>query len=128
MTLQAEGELTRAQHQAHGRKRRGLRRGGRYLLTALVAVVAVTVLFAAVSVVGGLRTPGNENFKAKWADWLRSHHASFVVNPLERWYYTEKAPAPGGRRLAGPSRTPDRARPFDSSRCGAPDRPPQPRR
>jgi hypothetical protein len=100
MTLQAERELTRAQHQAHRRKRRGLRRGGRYLLTALVAVVAVTVLCAAVSVVGGLRTPGNENFKAKWADWLRSHHASFVVNPLERWYYTEKAPAPGGRPAA----------------------------
>jgi hypothetical protein len=69
------------------------------MATALT-VVTVLALFAAASVVGGLRTPGNENFKAKWADWLRAHHAAAVVNPLERWYYTEKAPGSGGRPSA----------------------------
>jgi hypothetical protein len=55
------------------------------------------MLFAAASVIGAWRTPGNSNFKAKWADWLRGNHASFIVNPLERWYFSRQAPASGGR-------------------------------
>ena len=70
------------------------------MLATVLTIVAVVVGFAAVSAVGALRTPGNENFKAKWADWLRAHDASFVVNPLERWYYTHQAPAAGGRPRA----------------------------
>ena len=62
-----------------------------------MALAAVVALFAAASVVGALRAPGNQNFKAKWADWLRSHDAAFIVNPLERFYYTSQAPAKGGR-------------------------------
>ena len=100
LTIQAERGLTRPQDQAQRRKRRRARRRWHYLLMTLLTGVTVIVVLAAVSVVGGLRTRGNENFKAKWADWLRSHHASFVVNPVERWYYTEKAPAPGGRPVA----------------------------
>ncbi|MCU4187518.1 hypothetical protein K6U06_24385 [Acidiferrimicrobium sp. IK] len=57
--------------------------------------LGLLVLFLAVSVYGAATTPGNENFKAKWADWLRSHHAAFVVNPLEQWYYNSQAPAKG---------------------------------
>ena len=70
------------------------------MLATVLSVVTVVALFAAVSAVGALRTPGNENFKAKWADWLRAHDASFVVNPLERWYYSQQAPAAGGRPRA----------------------------
>jgi hypothetical protein len=55
------------------------------------------MLFGTASVIGAWRTPGNSNFKAKWADWLRSNHASFIVNPLERWYFSHQAPARGGR-------------------------------
>ncbi|MGH9115989.1 MAG: phosphodiester glycosidase family protein [Acidimicrobiales bacterium] len=54
-------------------------------------------MFGAVSVYGAAATPGNQGFKAKWADWLRGHDAGFVVNPLERWYYSSQAPAPGGQ-------------------------------
>ena len=78
-------------------------------MTAAGATAAVAV-FAAVSLLGAAATPGNQNFKAKWADWLRSHHASFVVNPLERWYYTSHAPAKGGRP-AGLNRVPAPQRP-----------------
>lgn len=63
----------------------------------LIALTAVVGLFGVVSVAGAVTTPGNINFKAKWADWLRSHHAGIVVNPLERWYYSAQAPGPGGR-------------------------------
>ena len=75
------------------------------------AVTAAVAVFAAASLLGAATTPGNQNFKAKWADWLRSHHASFVVNPLEQWYYTSHAPSKGGRpaglnRVPAPQATP----------------------
>jgi hypothetical protein len=53
-----------------------------------------------VSVVGAATTPGNENFKSKWADWLRSHHAAALVTPLESWYYNHNAPKKGGQPKA----------------------------
>lgn len=72
----------------------------RWLFRALCAFAAVVVVVLVVSVLGVATTPGNQGFKAKWADWLRSHHAAFVVNPMERWYYSNKAPARGGQPKA----------------------------
>jgi len=63
-------------------------------------VLALVGLFAAVSVVAAATTLGNANFTAKWADWLRAHHAGIVVNPLERWYYSSQAPPPGSKPQA----------------------------
>lgn len=57
-------------------------------------------LLVAVSLLGALRTPGNQSFQAKWADWLRSHDAAFVANALETYYYNHNAPHKGGRPLA----------------------------
>lgn len=62
--------------------------------------VMLVALLAGVSLLGAASTPGNTDFKAKWADWLRANHASFVVNPLERWYYSAQTPARGGRPQA----------------------------
>ena len=56
----------------------------------------MVVLFVAVSLIGALRTPGNQNFQAKWADWLRSHDAAFLANELESYYYSHNAPSKGG--------------------------------
>lgn len=61
------------------------------------ASAAAIVLFAGTSLLGAATTPGNQGFKAKWADWLRSHHTAFIVNPMERWYYYSHAPAKGGQ-------------------------------
>ncbi|HET9077235.1 MAG TPA: phosphodiester glycosidase family protein [Acidimicrobiales bacterium] len=83
--------------------RGGHRRSGhglRALLPIPAALSVLIVLFLAVSVVGAATTPGNQGFKAKWADWLRAHHAAFVVNPMEKWYYSSHAPAKGGRPKA----------------------------
>jgi hypothetical protein len=44
-----------------------------------------------------VRAPGNESFRAKWADWLRDHHAAAVVTPLENWYFGHREPPKGGR-------------------------------
>jgi hypothetical protein len=59
-------------------------------------VLRLLVLLFGVSVYGAASMLGNENFRAKWADWLRSHHAACVVDPLEQWYCRSQAPAKGG--------------------------------
>ncbi|MHB1444337.1 MAG: phosphodiester glycosidase family protein [Acidimicrobiales bacterium] len=65
-----------------------------------LALVLILSLLVGVSLVGAAATPGNQAFKAKWADWLRSHDGGFVVVPLERWYYSMQAPPKGGRPRA----------------------------
>ena len=75
------------------RRRYGLRR----FIAALLAIVVVLVALIAVSVVGAWRTPGNQSFQAKWADWLRSHHAAVLANAVEQYYYNHHVPAKGGR-------------------------------
>ena len=44
-----------------------------------------------------MTTPGNQSFSAKWADWMRSHHAALLVNHMEAYYYSHHAPPKGGR-------------------------------
>jgi len=51
----------------------------------------------AVSVVGAATSPGNQSFQAKWADWLRAHHAGLLAQRAEEIYYSLEAPAKGGR-------------------------------
>jgi hypothetical protein len=74
------------------RRRRRLRR---LLLIPVAAVVLIVVLLGA-SLLGALTTPGNQSFQAKWADWLRNHHAAVLANDLERYYYSQHSPAKGG--------------------------------
>lgn len=66
----------------------------------LLVALGLVVVFVSVSVVGALRTPGNESFRAKWADWLRDHHAASVVTMLENWYFDRQQPATGGQPSA----------------------------
>jgi hypothetical protein len=65
-------------------------------LRAFAVVAAAVCLLVGVSLIGAATTPGNQSFTAKWADWLRAHHAGAVVSPLEQWYYSSQAPAKGG--------------------------------
>jgi hypothetical protein len=59
-------------------------------------VCAIAVVFLSFSLYGAWRTPGNENFQAKWADWLRSHHAASLANAVEQYYYDHHQPPKGG--------------------------------
>lgn len=70
---------------------------GRRVLGTVAVVILLPLILTSISVVGALSTPGNESFKAKWADWLRAHHAAFVVNHLESYYYSHHQPKKGGR-------------------------------
>ncbi len=75
------------------RRRYGLRR----LLAAVLAIGLVVVALVSVSLWGAWTTPGNQSFQAKWADWLRSHHAAVLANAVEQYYYSHHAPPKGGR-------------------------------
>jgi hypothetical protein len=59
-------------------------------------LLALVTILGAWSVLGAATTQGNEDFSAKWADWMRSHHAGSLVGSFERWYYSHNAPKTGG--------------------------------
>ncbi len=66
----------------------------------VAVVLLMPTLFFCASVVGALRTEGNYSFKAKWADWLRSHRAEYVVKAMEDVYFGRKQPKKGGQPTA----------------------------
>ena len=68
-------------------------------------MVVLVLVVASWSLLGAATTAGNEDFSAKWADWMREHHAGSVVGSFEHWYYAHHAPKPGGRP-AGLNATP----------------------
>lgn len=80
------------------RRRAQVRRRRRVLLA--LTVPALIAALMAWSLIGALLTPGNQGFSAKWADWLRSHHASYIANKMEAAYYSHTAPAKGGHPKA----------------------------
>jgi hypothetical protein len=57
-----------------------------YIIPALLAALV------AVSLVGAALSPGNQSFEAKWADWLRAHHAGLVAQRFEEIYYSARQP------------------------------------
>jgi hypothetical protein len=77
------------------------RRRPHYALRRIVAVILLLVLalvvLVGVSLIGALRTPGNQSFEAKWADWLRSHHMATLANDIETYYYLHHTPPKGGQ-------------------------------
>jgi hypothetical protein len=79
----------RSAHPQHRRRRR------RWLW--LLVIPGLLVALIGWSLVGAATTVGNQSFQAKWADWLRSHHAAFLANEVETYYYTHNAPSKGGR-------------------------------
>ncbi|MEO9224226.1 MAG: hypothetical protein ABI276_04470, partial [Acidimicrobiales bacterium] len=84
-----------AARKAAERRRRYRRR--RITVGVLLVFVVFPVSYLGWSMIGAATTPGNENFKAKWADWLRGHDGGWLVAPLENWYYSSHQPAKGGR-------------------------------
>jgi hypothetical protein len=62
-----------------------------------VTLTVVAALLVGGTAVAASRVKGNEPFKAKWADWLRSHHLAALAATLEQVYYDHTAPAKGGR-------------------------------
>lgn len=82
-----------AKHRGRSPTRARRRRRWRWL----AAVPALLVCLLGVSLAGAALSPGNQSFEAKWADWLRAHHAGLVAQRFEELYYSATAPAKGGQ-------------------------------
>ncbi|MGH9105180.1 MAG: phosphodiester glycosidase family protein [Acidimicrobiales bacterium] len=62
----------------------------------MLAIPAVLACLLGASLLGAAITPGNQDFEAKWADWLRAHHAGLLAQQFEQMYYSAVAPRKGG--------------------------------
>jgi len=62
-----------------------------------LVIPALLICLLGISLVGAALTPGNQDFEAKWADWLRAHHAGLVAQRFEEIYYSATAPSKGGQ-------------------------------
>ena len=87
--------MTAKNRASHARRRRRRRRFLRWRTLLLVPLVLTCLV--SVSLVGAALTPGNQDFAAKWADWLRGHHAGLLAQRFEEVYYSLQAPAAGGQ-------------------------------
>ncbi|MEV5721706.1 hypothetical protein AB0L41_48315 [Amycolatopsis mediterranei] len=69
-----------------------VKRRPRRLKRALL-VLAILLVYPAVTYVQALTDPGAATFAARTADWARAMGAGPVVNALENWWYTRHPPA-----------------------------------
>jgi Phosphodiester glycosidase len=84
-------------HSASKYQRATRRRKRRFLRwRSLLLVPGLLVVLLGVSLVGAAVSPGNVSFEAKWADWLRAHHAGLIAQKFEEVYFSAVAPAKGG--------------------------------
>lgn len=65
-------------------------------LKALLLPPLALIILVSTSIVGAWRSPGNQDFSAKWADWLRAHHQSALAKEIEQVYYDSHKPKAGG--------------------------------
>ena len=73
----------------------------RLRLRLLVPLVIVVVLSPAVySYVTTMMKPSSLPLWPRSVEWLRAHHGSWLVDEVEHYYYTWKAPKKGGPQLA----------------------------
>ena len=76
------------------RRRRRRRRAG------IVALVLLLLMAApAYSYVTTMMQPSSLPLWPRSVEWLRSHHGNWLVDEVEHYYYSWKAPAPGGPQL-----------------------------
>ena len=72
-------------------------KGRRYVIRRIVLATLVTfLLVTAWSILGALRSPGNDGASAKLAEWARDHGLGPVVTALETIQYDLNPPKTGG--------------------------------
>jgi hypothetical protein len=103
---------------------RGSRRRRGRLLAAATAVVLLAP--AGYSYATTMMQPSSLPLWPRSVEWLRAHHGNWLVDEVEHYYYSWKAPAPGGPQLRRlPAVGVEPRRPAGSGRTAAPDpRPP----
>ncbi|MFI5227360.1 MAG: hypothetical protein ACHQ3P_11875, partial [Candidatus Limnocylindrales bacterium] len=73
------------------RRRRRIRRGRVTLLVAFILLLPVVWSYASWMV-----QPSSLPFTIRSVEWVRANHGAWLVNDIERFYYTHKAPKKGG--------------------------------
>jgi hypothetical protein len=79
----------------------GLRRRGRRRRVGLLAAVMVVVLLVPVvySYATTMMQPSSLPLWPRSVEWLRAHHGNWLVDEVEHYYYSWKAPDKGGPQL-----------------------------
>jgi Phosphodiester glycosidase len=73
------------------------RRRRRTLIAAILLVLLSPALY---SYTATMLQPSSLPLGVRSVEWLRNHHANWLVDSVERYYYSSKAPAKGGAQLA----------------------------
>src|SRR5512142_1930493 len=69
-------------------------------ITLLVAVAFLVVMSpAAYSYTTTMMEPSSLPLWPRSVEWLRAHHGNWLVDEVEHYYYSWKAPDPGGPQL-----------------------------
>src|SRR3954452_24828210 len=82
----------RASSNRQRRRRRRIRRG---VLVALVILLTPAIYSYATT----MMQPSSLPLWPRSVEWLRGHHGNWLVDEVEHYYYTWKAPSPGGPQL-----------------------------
>lgn len=72
--------------------RRGDRRT-RWLAALIAMLIGAVLLMPVRSYAAALTAPGAATWDVRTVDWLRQHGAASVINAVENWYYSRRAPA-----------------------------------
>lgn len=65
----------------------------RRIIESIAVAFVIFMMVASFSYVRALSAPGYATFADKTSAWLRDHDAGPIVNRIENWYYTRKAPS-----------------------------------
>jgi phosphodiester glycosidase len=77
------------------RRRRRRRRVRRVALLGLVVLLSPAIYSYATT----MMRPSSLPLWPRSVEWLRAHHGNWLVDEVEHYYYTWKAPSPGGPQL-----------------------------
>jgi Phosphodiester glycosidase len=78
----------------------GLRRQRRLRLRWLLALATLLLLSPAIySYTTMMLQPSSLPLRVRSVEWLRAHHGNWLVDEVEHFYYSWKAPQPGGPQL-----------------------------
>src|SRR4029078_8360247 len=83
-----------------GEAGRVVRRRRRLRARRVVALAVLVLLVpAAYSYATTMMPPSSLPLWPRSGEWLRAHHGNWFVDEVEHYYYSWKAPAPGGPQL-----------------------------
>jgi hypothetical protein len=84
---------------ARPRRRRRRRRRSRRVRLLVALTILVLLAPAAYSYATTMMQPSSLPLWPRSVEWLRAHHGNWLVDEVEHYYYSWKAPDPGGPQL-----------------------------